>query len=122
MRQASREKKQAISEKDCGTTVVNGVHANGLKGKELEVIVLMDSTFGTWVQSVTSPYNRSKPADFELCFHKGYGGSCFGISELRAGAGVWQLPECVYLSLAARFVCGASALSLPQMPKTYSFL
>jgi hypothetical protein len=41
-----------------GTTLANNRRANVLWDKELELIVRMDSTFRTWVQSRESPYNR----------------------------------------------------------------
>ena len=46
---------------------------------------------------------------------KAYVGPRIRIGDFRAGAGLWQLPECVYLSPAAGFVGDSSRFGLPQV-------
>ena len=46
---------------------------------------------------------------------KAHGGPCIRIGDFRAGAGIRQLPECVYLSLAEGFVGDSSRLGVPQV-------
>src|SRR5713226_2951662 len=78
--------------------------------------------FGTQVPRRESPYNRSKPIEICTFFAKGHSGPCFGIGDHRTGAGIRQLPECVYLSPAASLVGGTSRFGLPQVPAGHSFL
>jgi hypothetical protein len=107
---------------EVSTTFGNNLQPNALWDKDLEPIVRMDSTFGTWVQWSRAPYNLYDRRTFYLCFRKGHGGSCFGICDLRAGAGIRQLPECVYLPLATWFVRSASWFGLLQLRTAHPFL
>src|SRR5215469_9942675 len=45
----------------------------------------------------------------------GCGGSSDGIGDVRSGAGLWQLSQCVYLPHAARLVRGQSGFGLPPV-------
>src|ERR1041384_6368081 len=65
--------------------------------------------------------NRHIIKAIPVCF-KGRFGSFSGNLGFRIRADLWQLPECVYLPLAARHVCSLAALGVPQLQKGHSAL
>ena len=85
-------------------------------------------SFGTMTFVPTStpqlPLIIGQQLYFAVCDWSGWGlgGSSNIIWDIRSRAGLWQLPERLYLSVATRFVGGAAGFGLPKLRKAHPIL